>query len=90
MYTYDYLFDVTKQVFEKMGCTPEHASTISEILLRAELRNINSHGIMRIKDYHLSWKKGRINTSPEIKIVHETPGTAVVDGDNAFGMVPAK
>jgi LDH2 family malate/lactate/ureidoglycolate dehydrogenase len=90
MYTYDYLYDVTKQVFGKMGCSPEHASTISEILLKAELRNINSHGIMRIKDYHLSWKKGRINTKPEIKIVHETLGTAVVDGDNAFGMIPGK
>ena len=73
-----------------MGCSKEDAETITEILLKAELRNISSHGVLRIKDYFLLWKEGRINTSPDIRIVHETPGTAVVDADNAFGMIGAK
>lgn len=90
MYTYDYLFNFTRSVFEKMGCSSEDSLTISEILLKAELRNIASHGMLRIKDYHLLWKEGRINTRPNVKIVHETPGTAVVDGDLSFGMIGAR
>ncbi|HDZ40600.1 MAG TPA: Ldh family oxidoreductase [Bacteroidetes bacterium] len=90
MYSHTYLRDLITAIFSKMGCSKEDASTIAEILLKAELRNIPSHGILRIKDYHLLWKEGRINVSPEIRIIHETPGTAVVDADNAFGMVGAK
>jgi LDH2 family malate/lactate/ureidoglycolate dehydrogenase len=90
MYSHSYLAGVISAIFSKMGCSTEDASTIAEILLKAELRNIPSHGVLRIKDYYLLWKEGRIKATPEIKIVHETPGTAVVDADSAFGMVGAK
>ena len=90
MYTHSYLSSIVISIFEKMGCSRKDASTITEILLKAELRNIASHGILRIKDYHLLWKEGRINTSPDIKIIYETPTTAVVDADNSFGMVGAR
>ncbi|MDT8402013.1 MAG: Ldh family oxidoreductase [Bacteroidales bacterium] len=90
MYSHNYLKDVIRAIFSKMGCSKEDTSAIAEILLKAELRDIPSHGVLRIKDYHLLWKEGRINASPRIRIVHETPGTAVVDADNAFGMVGAK
>ena len=90
MYNHSYLSNVISSIFLKMGCSTEDAATIAEILLKAELRNIPSHGVLRIKDYYLLWKEGRIKAVPEIKIVHETPGTAVVDADSAFGMVGAK
>ncbi len=90
MYSISYLSSVINAIFSKMGCSKDDAATITEILLKAELRNIPSHGVMRIKDYYLLWNEGRINTSPDIRIVHQTPGTAVVDGDNSFGMVGAK
>ncbi|MEZ5011299.1 MAG: Ldh family oxidoreductase [Bacteroidales bacterium] len=90
MYTYDYLFNFTRALFSKMGCSDKDSNIIADILLRAELRNIASHGLLRIKDYHLLWKEGRINANPEVKIVHETPGTAVVDGGLSFGMIGAR
>jgi len=90
MYSHSYLAGVISAIFSKIGCSQEDASTIAEILLKAELRNIPSHGVLRIKDYYLLWKEGRIKATPEIKIVHETPGTAVVDADSAFGMIGAK
>ncbi len=90
MYSYTYLTEVISNIFSKMGCSKRDATTIAEILLKAELRNIPSHGVLRIKDYHLLWKEGRINTSPNLRIVHETPGTAVFDADKAFGMIGAK
>jgi LDH2 family malate/lactate/ureidoglycolate dehydrogenase len=90
MYTYNYLFDFTKSVFMKMGCSENDSDIIAEVFLAAEIRDHASHGMIRIKDYYELWKAGRINVKPEVRIVHETPSTAVVDGDNAVGMVCAR
>jgi LDH2 family malate/lactate/ureidoglycolate dehydrogenase len=46
--------------------------------------------MIRIKDYYELWKARRINTDPRVTIVHESPSTAVIDGDNAVGMVVAR
>jgi LDH2 family malate/lactate/ureidoglycolate dehydrogenase len=90
MYDHNYLRDFTKQIFMKMGCNPEHSAIIADVFVAAELRGHASHGMIRIKEYYDLWKAGRVNVDPDVKIVHETPSTAVVDGDNAVGMVPAK
>lgn len=90
MYQYDYLFEFTKNVFLKMGCNEHDCNIIAEVFLAAELRGHASHGMIRIKDYYELWKSERINTDPHIKIVYESPSTAVVDGDNAVGMVAAR
>jgi L-2-hydroxycarboxylate dehydrogenase (NAD+) len=90
MYTYNYLLGFTKKVFLKMGCSLEDSGIIAEVFLAAELRNHASHGMIRINDYYELWKAGRINVKPEVKVVHESPSTAVVDGDNAVGMVAAR
>jgi L-2-hydroxycarboxylate dehydrogenase (NAD+) len=90
MYTYRYLFDFTKNVFTKMGCSEHDSSVIAEVFMAAELRGHASHGMIRIKDYYELWKAGRINVAPLIKTVHESPSTAVVDGDNAVGMIAAR
>jgi L-2-hydroxycarboxylate dehydrogenase (NAD+) len=54
------------------------------------LRDHSSHGMIRIKDYYELWKAKRINIDPDVRIVHESPSTAVIDGDNAVGMIAAK
>lgn len=89
MYTYKYLLDFTKNIFRKMGCSEKDSNIIADVFLAAELRGQASHGMLRIKDYFQLWKAGRINVAPAVKLVHETPSTAVVDGDNAVGMVAA-
>lgn len=90
MYTHQYLEEFTTQLFEKMGCPTADAKAVAELLIRAELRGLSSHGMMRVKDYFLLVEAGRINTKPNVRIVHETPSTATVDGDNALGPVAAK
>ncbi|MDQ1332261.1 MAG: L-2-hydroxycarboxylate dehydrogenase [Bacteroidota bacterium] len=89
MYSYDYLFDFTKHVFMKMGCSEKDSNIIAEIFMAAEIRGHASHGMIRIKDYYGMWKAGRINIKANIRVVHESPSTAVVDGDNAVGMIAA-
>jgi LDH2 family malate/lactate/ureidoglycolate dehydrogenase len=61
----------------------------NDVLIAAELRGYSSHGMIRIKDYFQLWKADRINVKPDVKIVHESPSTAVVDGDGAIGMIAA-
>jgi L-2-hydroxycarboxylate dehydrogenase (NAD+) len=89
MYHYNYLLNFTKNVFIKMGCSSSDAEVIADVFLAAELRDHASHGMLRIKDYYQLWKSNRINVNPSIRIVHESTSTAVVDGDNAIGMVAA-
>ena len=89
MYTADYLEKFTRTVFEKMGCSPEDAKMATDVFIAAELRGYSSHGMIRIKDYFQLWKADRINVKPNVKIVHESPSTAVVDGDGAIGMIAA-
>lgn len=89
MYQYDYLFNFTRNIFLKMGCSEHDSEIIASIFLAAELRGHASHGMIRIKDYFELWNAKRINVNPDITIVHESPSTAVVDGDNAVGMVAA-
>jgi L-2-hydroxycarboxylate dehydrogenase (NAD+) len=79
----------TKEVFTHIGCSKEHTDLATEVLLRADLRGIDSHGIARLSGYIRLWEAKRINAKPSINIVHETPSTAVVDGDGGLGLVVA-
>jgi LDH2 family malate/lactate/ureidoglycolate dehydrogenase len=89
LYSYDQLYQFTFSVFKSMGCSDAHADTASTVLIAADLRGIDSHGIARLGGYVRLWEAKRINATPDIKIVHETPSTAVVDGDAGLGLVVA-
>lgn len=65
------------------------AVTAARVLLSADLRGIDSHGIARLSGYVRLWEAARVNATPKVKIVHETPSTAVVDGDAGLGLVVA-
>lgn len=90
MYTHQYLEAFTARLFEQMGCPSSDAKVVAELLVKAELRGLSSHGMMRVKDYYLLVEAGRINVTPNVRIIHETPSTATVDGDGALGPVAAK
>ena len=89
LFTYKTLESFTKAVFRQIGCTEEHAEIATQTLLSADLRGIDSHGIARLTGYVRLWEVKRINARPDIKVIHETPSTAVVDGDGGLGLVVA-
>lgn len=89
LFAYQQLFDFTKSVFQKIGCSKEHADTATIALLSADLRGIDSHGVARLSGYVRLWEVKRVNATPDIKVIHETPSTAVVDGDSGLGLVIA-
>jgi LDH2 family malate/lactate/ureidoglycolate dehydrogenase len=79
----------TQNIFLAMGCSETHATLAADVLLQADLRGIDSHGVARLVGYVRLWEKKRINPKPNITIVHETPTTATVDGDAGLGLVVA-
>nr|WP_294872998.1 Ldh family oxidoreductase [uncultured Pedobacter sp.] len=79
----------TENVFLKMGCPLTDAQLAADVLLKSDLRGIDSHGVARLSGYVRLWEKQRINANPAIKIVHETATTATVDGDGGLGLVVA-
>ncbi|MFD3001264.1 Ldh family oxidoreductase [Pontibacter toksunensis] len=89
MHSYRQLFDFTQEVFLHIGCPPKDAKLAAEVLLEADLRGVDSHGVARLSGYVRLWEAGRINPKPNMRIVHETPSTATVDGDGGLGLVIA-
>ncbi|BDD03027.1 Ldh family oxidoreductase [Aureibacter tunicatorum] len=89
MYQYEYLHKFVLEVFARMGCSEEDATTATNVLLDADLSGVDSHGVARLIGYVRLWEAGRINTKPNIKIIYETPSTATVDGDAGLGLVVA-
>jgi L-2-hydroxycarboxylate dehydrogenase (NAD+) len=88
-FSYHRLLAFTQAVFEYIGCSKKDAALAAKSLLRADLRGIDSHGIARLVGYVRLWEAKRANTSPSIKVIYETPSTAVVDGDGGLGLVVA-
>jgi L-2-hydroxycarboxylate dehydrogenase (NAD+) len=82
---YEELHDFTLSVFQNMGCPPQDAVTAATALLSADLRGIDSHGVARLSGYVRLQEAGRANPKPNVRVIHETPSTAVVDGDSGVG-----
>jgi len=89
VFSYQQLYSFTESVFLAMGCSAKDATTATKVLIAADLRGIDSHGVARLSGYVRLWEAGRINATPNLSIVHETPSTAVVDGDAGLGLVVA-
>jgi L-2-hydroxycarboxylate dehydrogenase (NAD+) len=89
MYQSEYLKHFTEEVFISIGCTQEEASLAATVLVSADLRGVDSHGIARLAGYVRLYDNGRLNSTPQVKVIYETPSTAVVDGDRGLGLVVA-
>lgn len=88
-FSYQQLYNFTQAIFLKIGCKNEDATIATKALLSADLRGIDSHGVARLIGYVRLWEVQRVNAKAVCKIVHETPSTAVVDGDAGLGLVVA-
>lgn len=86
-YSHQYLHQFTCGILEAIGHSKAHAKEAADILIGADLRGIDSHGIARLAGYIRLYEKERVNPQPNLKIVHETPSTGVIDGDAALGLV---
>ena len=77
----------TKEVFISVGLPPEDAEIEAELLVWANLRGIDSHGVLRIPFYIDAVEKGLMNPDPNIEVLNETSATVMYEADRAFGPV---
>ena len=76
-----------KELFVRMGFAPEDAETEAEVLVWANLRGVDSHGVLRLPLYAGWVDAGIMNPRPEIRVERETPATLLIDADQALGPV---
>lgn len=81
------LREFSAELFRYFGVPADDADLAAGVLECSDLRGIDSHGVARLYSYYSLLKAGRINTTPKLKIVRESPSTATVDGDNGLGLV---
>lgn len=86
---YEALLAFVDAVFQEIGCPANDAEIAARVLVSADLRGVDSHGVARLTGYLRLRDAGRVNPVPQIRIVHETPSTAVIDGDAGLGLVVA-
>ncbi|MHA1215392.1 MAG: Ldh family oxidoreductase [Candidatus Hodarchaeales archaeon] len=83
------LIDFMNDVFVKIGVPPEDAKICANVLIKSDLRGIESHGVQRLKMYYDRIKKGIQYPITELKILKETQTTSRIDAGHGMGHVAA-
>lgn len=81
------LHQFVTEVFVRVGMTAGDAACEADALIWANLRGVDSHGVLRIPWYLDNVDRGIMNPTPDIRMVMETAATALIEGDRAFGPV---
>jgi uncharacterized oxidoreductase len=84
------LEQITRDVFAALGVPADDAAWIATLLVRANLRGHDSHGVIRVPQYVMSVKAGDTVVTPSITVPIDAPTLAVVDGGRGFGQVVAR
>ncbi len=83
----DRLVEFVAAVFVAAGVSEVDARVTADRLIEADLRGRTGHGIIRVPSYVKRIQAGAINLTPNITLSHETPTSALIDGDNGLGQV---
>jgi LDH2 family malate/lactate/ureidoglycolate dehydrogenase len=68
-----------------VGLPAPDAEQVARLMILADLRGSDGHGIFRLPQYVRRIRAGGMNMRPNIRVVQETDATALVDGDNGMG-----
>ncbi len=86
-FTAEQLTAYVKEIMLKMNLPQEDSQIVAESLVSANLRGVDSHGVTRIPIYVKRLKAGVVNPNPDIKVIEESGGTLLIDGDAGMGQV---
>jgi L-2-hydroxycarboxylate dehydrogenase (NAD+) len=76
--------------FERLGVPHQDAQIAAKVLVMADLRGVDTHGVIRFnpKSWYVKWlRDGEMNPQPDIRVVSETSSSTLLDGDRGIGMV---
>lgn len=83
----DMLRDYVARLFEAKGLARADAALVADVLVWANLRGTDSHGVMRTSLYLDFIDQGVINVAPRSRVRNETPAAFVLDADRAAGPI---
>jgi len=75
-----------ERALEADGMSPPHAAETADVLLDAELRGYDDHGVWFMGEIHKWLKSGALNPAPKIAVVRETESSLLLDGDGGCGV----
>src|SRR5262249_36504959 len=81
---------LSADIFAARGVPRADAAWIAALLVRANLRGHDSHGVIRVPQYCAALAAGHLNATPKIALVVDTPWVGVPDGDCGSGKVAAR
>ena len=79
------LEDFTARALQAVGISALESRSIAALMTRADLQGSDGHGVFRLPQYIRRIKGGAVNVKPDIRVVREAAGMALVDGDNGMG-----
>lgn len=86
---YESLRSFVIDVLTSLSVPREHAFTVADSLIMADLMGVESHGVQRLRRYTGGIRMGSINVRANVKIVSQSISTALIDGDSGLGQVVA-
>jgi LDH2 family malate/lactate/ureidoglycolate dehydrogenase len=86
-YRHEDLLEHGCRVLERLDVPPQHAHEAVGCLVKAELRGIDSHGLVRLPVYARRIQAGVVKARPDIRVLSSATAAALVDGDNGLGPV---
>ena len=89
MIRHDRLASFVAACLEKLGLTIADARLVAETLVAANLRGVDSHGVVRLPHYAARLRNGTVKAQPNITARRTAPSAAVVDGDAGMGQLVA-
>jgi L-2-hydroxycarboxylate dehydrogenase (NAD+) len=74
-----------QSVLKSCGMNEANAVKTADLMTQADLIGADAHGIFRLPQYARRFRAGGMNPNPEISIINQRAGTALIDGDNGIG-----
>ena len=79
------------EALTKVGVAQADAATVADVLVAADLRGIESHGVGRLESYYVNRiRKGKLEAKPTVEVIRETPSSLLLDAGNGLGHPVAK
>ena len=75
------------KIFCSYGLSAEESGIVTDVLLRADLYGIESHGVQRLIRYHNEVRAGMFDVQGKPEIIHESPISAVIDAHKTMGQL---
>ena len=84
------LRSVVAGILKAISFRPAEAALVAEVLVEADLRGVDSHGVTRLGGYLEMIDAGHIRPRPNVTVERESGATALLDGDSGIGIIAAR